>query len=331
MLFWLDFTFAFMVELLYFNPVFPCDETNDIPPPAAFPTCQEYWDNTRDGMQELSFQISYIYVGLMVVALVGNTLVFYGFGTATERINKRVRDASFKNLMRQEVAYFDIRPVSEITSQLSEDAAMIHSFSGEPIRSLVMNLASVLVGVVVSFVYMWPFALVALGVLPFMAFGAEAEQRMFMGEDAGTGADEKESGVIVIESLSNIKTVASLSLEATRSKQYAEALHQEDPTPLKSNCINGASSGLGPLFQQWSLALLYWWGGWLIAHFPNLYTPRGFLISMFSLLFSLSGMAAAAQGATDRSKALAAAARTFDLMERVSQIDPLSTEGKKNV
>ena len=104
----------------------------------------------------------------MVASLVGNTLVFYGFGNATERMNKRVRDASFKNLVRQEVAYFDTRPVSTITSQLSEDAAMIHSFSGEPIRTLVMNSASVLVGLVVSFVYMWPFALVALCVLPFM-------------------------------------------------------------------------------------------------------------------------------------------------------------------
>jgi hypothetical protein len=42
-------------------------------------------------------------------------------------------------------------------------------------------------------------------------------------------------------------------------------------------------------------------------------------------------MAAAAQGATDRSKALAAAERIFDLMDRTSEIDPLSTEGKKNV
>jgi ATP-binding cassette subfamily B (MDR/TAP) protein 1 len=120
-------------------------------------------------MQELSFTISYIYAGMTILSLLGNTLVFYGFGTATERINKRVRDASFKNLMRQEVAYFDTRSVSGITSQLSDDAAMIHSFSGEPIRTLFMNLAGILVGLVVSFFFMWPFALVALGVLPFMA------------------------------------------------------------------------------------------------------------------------------------------------------------------
>jgi ATP-binding cassette subfamily B (MDR/TAP) protein 1 len=323
------FTFAFMIELLYFNPVFPCDGPNGISPFNS--TCQEYWDETREKMRDSSFEITYIYIALMIFALIGNILLFYGFGTATERLNKRVRDASFKSLMRQEVAYFDTRPAGAITSQLSDDAAMIHSFSGEPIRTLIMNLGSLVVGLVLSFFYMWPFALVALSVLPFMAFGAEAEQRMYMGEDESSDEDEKNSGVIVIESLTNIRTVASLSLEASRSEQFAEALHKEDPKPLWTNFMKGASSGLGPLFQEWCFALLIWWGGWLITNHPNLYSSRGFVISMFSLLFSLSAMATAAQGATDRSAALSAAQRTFDLMERESQIDPLSIEGKKNV
>ena len=121
---------------------------------------------------------------------------------------------------------------------------------------------------------------------------------MFMGEDESSGEDEKNSSIIVIESLTNIRSVASLSLEASRSEQFALALQHEDPTPLLTNSIKGASSGLGPFFQQWSIALLYWWGGWLIANYPNSFKSKGFLISMFSLLFSLSGMAAAAQGTT---------------------------------
>jgi len=48
---------------------------------------------------------------------------------------------------------------------------------------------------------------------------------------------------------------------------------------------------------------------------------------MFSLLFSLSGLGMAAQGATDRDKAKAAGERIFELVERESSIDPLSTEG----
>jgi hypothetical protein len=52
---------------------------------------------------------------------------------------------------------------------------------------------------------------------------------------------------------------------------------------------------------------------------------------MFSLLFSLSGIGMAAQGATNREKAKIAAHRIFELIDRQSAIDPLSSEGKKLV
>jgi ATP-binding cassette subfamily B (MDR/TAP) protein 1 len=142
-----------MVELLY-KPVFFCDDVNVLPP-EGFDSCQAYWGATADDMRELSFLVTYGLIAIVFSAVVGHTLVHYGFGTAVERMNKRVRDASFKNLIRQEIAWFDVRPVGTITTQLSDDAALIHSFSGEPIRTLVMNLSSVAVGLIVSFFFMW--------------------------------------------------------------------------------------------------------------------------------------------------------------------------------
>jgi len=80
---------------------------------------------------------------------------------------------------------------------------------------------------------------------------------------------------------------------------------------------------------MWGCALMFWWGGWLLSKYPSTFTYRDFLISMFSLLFSLSGLGMAAQGATNRDKAKEAADRIFDLIERESAIDPLSKEGYK--
>ena len=142
-----------MIELLY-RPVYACDDV-EIIPSKDYDTCKQYWDTAANDMRELSFQITYELIAVLVAAVIGHTLVHYGFGTAVERMNKRVRDATFKSLVRQEVAWFDVRPVGTITSRLADDAALIHSFSGEPIRQLVMNLASVFVGLAVSFVYMW--------------------------------------------------------------------------------------------------------------------------------------------------------------------------------
>lgn len=89
---------------------------------------------------------------------------------------------------------------------------------------------------------------------------------------------------------------------------------------------------------MWAIALMFWWGGWLLHRFSGnndkdgiVFTFRDFLIAMFSIFFSLSGLSTAFEGAVDRTKAHAAAAHIFELTDRTSLIDPLSEQGKTNV
>ena len=319
--------FAYMIEYLYY-PVLPCDTDEQAPP--GYSTCNDYINSVTDTMQSISFKLTYGWLAIIAAVMIGDVLVYFGFGTASERINKRVRDSAFTSLLRQEISYFDAHTVGTLTSQLSDDAAMIHSFSGQPIRQLVMSLSSVLVGVVVSFVYMWPFALVSLGTIPFMGFGAEMEMKMYMGEDEEVvKEDEDGPGAIAIESLLNIRTVASLSLEETRLNDYTKALEKKNPERLLTTAKKCSLVASGQFIQMWGCALMFWWGGYVLWKWPDSFTYRGFLISMFSLLFSLSGLGMAAQGATDRDKAKAAGERIFSLIDRESTIDPLSEDGYK--
>ena len=144
----------FPIELFY-QTTLNCDDSAEGGVPFGFDTCQDYWDSVSDSMRDLSFETIYLLIVLIGFSMVGFVMMYVGFGTATERINKRVRDTTFVALIRQEVGWYDVRSVAEITSQLSDDAAMIHSFSGEPIRTFVMTAASVGCGLVVSFVFMW--------------------------------------------------------------------------------------------------------------------------------------------------------------------------------
>jgi ATP-binding cassette, subfamily B (MDR/TAP), member 1 len=113
-----------MVLILYY-PVQLCDDSFD-PPVIAFPhydSCQEYWDDVAEYMRELSFKIFYGLMGIIAAAIIGNMLMYTGFGYASERMNKRIRDTTFRSLVRQEVAWFDMNPISRITTRLSEDAS----------------------------------------------------------------------------------------------------------------------------------------------------------------------------------------------------------------
>lgn len=137
---------------MLYTPVFLCEDGVIMLPPGVnpdkyqFDTCEEYYDNVADSMRDRSFLITYGYIGIIAATMIGNMLLFYGFNIASEKMNKRVRDAAFKSLVRQEVGYFDVHPVAILTSRMADDAALLHSFSGEPIRTLIMNIASVLVG-----------------------------------------------------------------------------------------------------------------------------------------------------------------------------------------
>ncbi len=156
------------------------------------------------------------------------------------------------------------------------------------------------------------------------------QNAQMLGSDEGDvekTAAESSEGAVVIETLVNIRVVASLSLEDARVKTYYTALADKNNNNLFRNFLAGTGQGLGSFFQMWGYALMFYFGSWLMLN--RGYEMREYLVSLFGLMLSLTGLAAATAGLTDAEKAKEAANRIFELTERKSEIDPLSEEGKK--
>jgi ATP-binding cassette subfamily B (MDR/TAP) protein 1 len=92
-----------------------------------------------------------------------------------------------------------------------------------------------------------------------LGFGAEMEMKLYLGEDEGESGQpgQRSAGGIVVESLVNIRTVASLTIEDRRSAEFSQALDDEDPTPIKSNFVKGSAMGLGQFIQMWCIGKFY--------------------------------------------------------------------------
>lgn len=322
--------FAQTIDLL-FRPILPC---SDGAIPNGEPSCEAYWQSEADYMRHRSFIVASFWVILCVVGcLIGNMITFWGFGTASERLSKRIRDSGFLALMRQEPAYFDKRSVGSITSQLQDDAARIQAFSGEPVRSFIIAMASIITGVVLSLYYMWPFALLAIGCIPVMAAAVSVQHSRMMGTNEGPAnniADELNSpGGIIVETLLNIRTVSALTLENRRFNDYERALATDEANYRKEAFMGGLTNGLSMFIQQWINGLQMFFGGYLLFTFPDKYELKDFLIAQFSILFGLFGLGAAFQDMSDKKEVEKSAARIFYLLDRQSQIDPLGPGGKK--
>lgn len=319
--------FAQMIQVLYKN-VMPCDDKNPID---NFATCQDYFNSVANDMRQQSFKLAYGWLGIIATTLIGSAILYYGFGAASEKMSQRVRNASFEALVRQEVAYFDCRNVGDLVTQLTEDASLLQAFTGEPIRLLVMNMASLLVALVLAFVFMWPFALLFLGILPFMVVASSLEASLTFDGDNEEVEDENGPGAVALESMTYIKTVASLTLEQDRWNKYTTAVDNSSNASWSKSALVALCSGLSQLVTNWGCALIFWWGGYLLVNYPTKFTSNDFLIALSGLLLGINGMAIAAAGLTDRKEAEAAAKRISELVDRQSSIDPLSNKGKKEL
>jgi len=309
--------FAEMIVLM----VYPVAKSDD----------QDIWDAAAEDYRQQSYTISLQWLAVMVVALVGNIVLFWGFGQASERMTKRLRDDAFKSLLRQEVAFFDKRDVGRITSELAEDATRIQSYTGDPIRQFLMSLSSMLAGIVVALVFMWPFALIAFAVLPIMGWANSMEIQKTMGEDEGDEKVEEDASTpagVIAETLSNIGTVSALTMEEDRFNHFEEILNNSENNYVRDGFKQGALSGLSILVQQWVTALEFWVGAWLLTKYPETFNFRDLFISLFSFMFGIFGLGMAFQDMADKKETEKSASRIFFLLDRQSDIDPLSEEGK---
>jgi ATP-binding cassette subfamily B (MDR/TAP) protein 1 len=124
-----------------------------------------------------------------------------------------------------------------------------------------------------------------------------------------------------------MRTVAALTLEQQRYSDYEKALIVSEPCNSIDLLTTGVMGGISVFMQQWINALQFWFGGWLLYTFPEKYEFRDFLISNFAVLFGLFGLGTAFQDISDRKEVEKSAGRIFYLLDRVSEIDPLGTDG----
>jgi ABC-type multidrug transport system fused ATPase/permease subunit len=326
-------------------------------PPPEFNSCEKYWDGVAADMQYWSFQLVGYLVLNSLFSISGSMITSWGFGTASERLSKRLRDSVFSAAVRQEVAFFDQRNVGSITSQLQQDATEVHNLTGEPVRSLVIELSSVLIGIGLSFFvghndslvvghhfekslilplplsslytiwFMWPFALVSLGTLPLVATARIMFARSKFGVDEGCAKNS--DGGIVYETLVNIRTVFAFSMEEQRFQMFREELESSDPNHWKTTVKMGSMEGYIAMIVRLVNAIQFCWGGWLLFHYPNQFGFKDFINFNFAFVFAQFGLGRAFAEFPNLKASERAAGRLFYLLDRKSTIDPLSNEGGK--
>jgi ABC-type multidrug transport system fused ATPase/permease subunit len=105
-----------------------------------------------------------VFTGLMGLNFIINLLQTGCFGVTGERLTRRIRELSFRAMLRQDVKFFDDRMngTGVLTARLSEDADRIQLLTGPITGNLIQLAVSMSVAVGLAFYYSWQMTLIVL-------------------------------------------------------------------------------------------------------------------------------------------------------------------------
>jgi len=268
------------------------------------------------------------FCGLGLAAFVVNTLQAGLFGYAGEKLTLRLREMSFKSILRQDIAFFDKEEhlPSVLTSNLAQDATLVQGLLGPRLGLGVQNVVTIIVGLVIAFEAGWKLTLVLLSVAPAMLFANVMEMLSYKGLGQQTKKATSAANQIAAESIGNIRTVAAFTTEQKVLSKYRSLLDRPYKLSLRKETLSGFLFGLSECLLFFAQALSFWYGGVLIKN--GEYTFLNVMKVFMAVFMSAMSIGQATAMAPDAKKAKRAASSMFQIIDEIPRVDPYSFEGK---
>ncbi|CAJ0645863.1 8190_t:CDS:10 [Entrophospora sp. SA101] len=266
-----------------------------------------------------------------VIALVSglaNFIQVTSFSLSAERLTKRLRTMTFTSLVKQEVAFFDDikNGTGVLTSKLAVDASKVEGLAGNLMGSIIMNTTNLIFGLGIAFYFGWKLTLVILAASPVAVIAGYLEFKALAGLGTKTRKAYESTGQIVQQSVSNMRTIASLTREETFKNKFIEALEEPHKIAIRGSILVGFGFGASQGFVYFIWSLAFWYGSRLII--SGEYTTQSMLRVLFVVIFSSVAVGQMSSFAPNTANAKVAAISIFEIIDRKSKIDATGNEGK---
>ncbi|GBB85298.1 hypothetical protein RclHR1_11860005 [Rhizophagus clarus] len=244
------------------------------------------------------------------------------FMLSSERLTKRIRLMTFGHLMKQEIAFFDNEDngTGILTSKLAVDATRVEGLTGSLMGNIIQTAVTISLGLGLAFAYGWKLTLVVVAAAPTVAIANYAKIKSLSGYGSKSRKAYEGTGQIVHQSVSNIRTIASLSLENTFYKVYDKLVSEPHKIAIKGTLIASAGFGVSQAMMFWFYSLAFWYGSQLVK--SQEYTVPKMFNVLFAIAFSASSLGQISSFSPNISKAKIAALSIFEILDRKPNTSP---------
>uniref|UniRef100_H3DMY6 Bile salt export pump n=1 Tax=Tetraodon nigroviridis TaxID=99883 RepID=H3DMY6_TETNG len=216
---------------------------------------------------------------------------------------------------------------SNETLVLNARVKMIEYATGSQIGMIVNSLTNIGVAVLMSFYFSWKLTLLILCFLPFLALSGGFQAKMLTGFAKQDKQAMEAAGRISGEALNNIRTIAGLGKEKRFVDMFELQLDAPYQAALKKANVYGACYGFAQCIVFLTNSASYRFGGYLVRQ-EGLHFSLVFRV-ISAIVTSGTALGRASSYTPDYAKAKISAARFFQLLDRVSEINVYSERGEK--
>jgi len=284
---------------------------------------------TADEMRRKSLNWAMGFLGLGAFYFLSVAMQNYCFGVVSNRLTTRLRTMGFAAIMRQDIGWFDLdeNASGALVSKLASDTALIKSVTSESMNRSLTVVFSLVTVFVIAFIYSWEMTLITIAVFPILGFGAYIQMASLNDTGKQKNAADAQAGALLTESISAIRTVASLSMELATTRKYVSLLQKSGAKDVKDGVYAGLAYGASQGLMFMVIAFLFWYGGQAVGR-GRMGFEDMFMVIMV-IMFSSFGLGVAGQNAADGKKVKKATSGLFQIIDRVPSIDIDDMSGEK--
>lgn len=265
--------------------------------------------------------MAYMGTAVLISAYLANCLwVMTG-----ESQTRRIRSLYLHAVLRQDMGWFDHAEDGSLNTRLATDTQMIQDGISEKFGLLITLTAQFTAGMVVSFVEGWRLAILSFAVLPLMAITVVLMSK-FMRKYIKLSQDSyADAGSVAEQTFNSIKTVFSFSLQSQMLARYEVELEKARKMGVKRGQTIGTGFAFFMLFFYFSYALILWYGSKLVSQ--EILTGPKVLVIFLAMMMGCLAFIRLPTNLSAVTGACGAAIKIFEVIDRVPEINPDSTEG----
>ncbi|CAG8461734.1 6731_t:CDS:2 [Paraglomus occultum] len=290
-------------------------------------TDKEQLDALGDQLKDTVRDKLYYFIGLGAATFILSYLQMAFWMVAGENQAKRIREKYYAAIMRQDIAFFDAISTGNVTSRISGDISLLQEGIAEKVGLIIQYITTFIAGFVIAYTKQWKLSLVLTAALPLLVAAAGLMSKILAAASKDSQDAYAAAGAVAEQAFSSIRTVAAFGGEERETQRYVSKLDKAYQVGKKRALVNGIGMGsiMFTIFGTYGLA--FWYGATLIV---NNETNGGTVLNVFfAIIIGAIQLGHAAPNFAAIGHALGAAAKLYEVIDRVPKIDSESTEGMK--